>query len=67
MNRFLDLHGVLDANYERVASNDGRINAVLLPERQPTRLAGDSLVIVDSAIDPAAGNATQRGPILKSE
>jgi len=49
MNRFLDLHGVLDADYERAARDDPRIDALLLPKRDPSRLAGNALVIVDSS------------------
>ena len=54
MNRFLDRHGVLDADYERAAKNDPRFDAVLLRERTPTPLAGNALVIVDSTDTPAA-------------
>jgi hypothetical protein len=54
MNRFLDRHGVLDADYERAAKDDPRFEAVLLRERTPTPLAGNALVIVDSADTPAA-------------
>ena len=50
MNRFLDHHGVLDASYERAARTDERIVAVLAADRQPTPLAGDTLVIIDSAV-----------------
>ena len=50
MNRFLDIHGVLDADYERAALDDPRYRRVLLPERRPTPLAGDALVVVDSSI-----------------
>ncbi len=49
MNRFLDLHGVLDADYERAAADDARIGALLLPERVPTSLAGSMLVIVNAS------------------
>jgi hypothetical protein len=49
MNRFLDMHGVLDADYERAAQDDVRLRSILLPERQPTPLAGDALVVVDSS------------------
>ncbi len=49
MNRFLDLHGVLDADYERNAASDLRINALLLPERRPSRLAGNAMVVIDSS------------------
>jgi len=48
MNRFLDRHGVLDADYERAAADDIRYRALLLPDRVPTPLAGDALVVVDS-------------------
>jgi hypothetical protein len=40
---------VLDADYERAAPDDARIRAVLLPARQPTPLAGNVLVVVDSS------------------
>ena len=48
MNRFLDRHGVLDAEYERSAVTDIRFRALLLPGRDPSRLAGNTLVVVDS-------------------
>jgi hypothetical protein len=49
MNRFLDRYGVLDADYERAAKDDHRFAALLLPDRSPTPLAGDALVIIDSS------------------
>ncbi|MBL6458168.1 hypothetical protein JMJ55_22780 [Belnapia sp. T6] len=49
MNRFLDRHGVLDADQERAAASDGRFRALLLPDREPTPLAGRALVVVDSS------------------
>ncbi|HTI82461.1 MAG TPA: hypothetical protein VL614_18570 [Acetobacteraceae bacterium] len=49
MNRFLDRHGVLDADYERDAPNDPRLASVLLADRDPTPLAGDAMIVVDSA------------------
>lgn len=49
MNRFLDVHGVLDAQYEQAVRDDTRLHGILLPERQPTALAGDLLVVVDSS------------------
>ena len=52
MNRFLDRHGVLDADYEHAAVDDIRYRALLLPGRLPSLLAGDILVVVDSS-DPA--------------
>ncbi len=49
MNRFLDRHGVLDADYERDTPHDPRLESVLLPDRVPTPLAGDAMIVVDSA------------------
>jgi hypothetical protein len=49
VNIFLDRHGILDADYEAAAKADPRYAAVLRPDRTPTPLAGDMLVIVDSA------------------
>jgi hypothetical protein len=50
VNRFLDLHGVLDEDYEQAAAEDIRYRALLLPDRQPSILAGDALVIIDSSL-----------------
>ncbi len=52
MNRFLDSHGVLDADYEQGAQDDIRVSSILLPDRQPTPLAGNALVVVDSSQQP---------------
>jgi len=49
MNRFLDRHGLLDADYERIAKDDPRFEALLLPDRTATPLAGNALVVVDSS------------------
>jgi L,D-transpeptidase-like protein len=49
MNRFLDRHGILDADYERDAPDDIRSRSVLLPNRQPSPLAGNTMVVVDSS------------------
>ncbi|HYZ63430.1 MAG TPA: L,D-transpeptidase [Acetobacteraceae bacterium] len=49
MNRFLDRHGVLDAEYERAAVNDIRFRALLLRDRDPSPAAGNTLIVVDSA------------------
>ena len=60
MNRFLDRHGVLDREYESAAKLDIRFRALLLPNRTPTPLAGDMLIVVDSSEPPkpaaVAGN-----------
>ena len=47
LNRFLDLRGVLDADYAWAACHDLGYPELLLPERGPTMLAGDVLVILD--------------------
>jgi hypothetical protein len=49
MNRFLDRHGILDADYEQMARSDDRFSALLLPDRTPTALAGNVLVVIDSS------------------
>jgi hypothetical protein len=64
VNRFLDLHGVLDADYERVAVTDIRYRALLLPNRQPSMLAGNILVVIDTGHEAApkiAGQASPKG------
>jgi hypothetical protein len=48
MNVFLDRNGILDVDYEAAAKADPRYAAVLRPDRTPTSLAGNMLVIVDS-------------------
>ncbi len=58
MNRFLDLHGVLDSDYEQTAQRNARFAALLLPGRTPTALAGSALVIIDSSEDPALQGST---------
>jgi hypothetical protein len=54
MNRFLDRHGILDADYERAAKDDSQFEALLLPNRTPTPLAVNMFVIVDFTEAPAA-------------
>jgi hypothetical protein len=49
MNRYLDLHGVLDADYEPAALADPRFRSILRSEREPTPLAGNAMVVVDSS------------------
>ena len=49
MNRFLDRHSVLDADYLRAAASDPRFNAILPAGREPSRIAGSAMVVVDSA------------------
>jgi hypothetical protein len=52
MNRFLDRHGILDRDYEMAAGTDPAFAALLLPDRAPTPLAGDLLVVIDSSEAP---------------
>ncbi len=49
MNRFMDRHGVLDADYEQTATYDVAFRAILPRDRVPTPLAGNALVVVDSS------------------
>ncbi|GBQ63681.1 hypothetical protein AA103196_0662 [Ameyamaea chiangmaiensis NBRC 103196] len=49
LNVFLDHYGILDAEYEQAASYDIRFRALLPKDRQPTPIAGDLVVVVDSA------------------
>ena len=62
MNRFLDRHGVLDFEYERAAVNEIRFRALLLPDRQPSTLAGNTLVVVDSADKTSTTVASRTTP-----
>jgi hypothetical protein len=55
MNRFLDRHGILDRDYEQAAGTDPAFAALLLPDRDPTSLAGDLLVVIDSSEAPTPG------------
>ena len=48
LNRFLDERGVIDADYEQAAVEDGRFRALLRPDREPSTLAGDLMIVVDS-------------------
>ncbi len=60
MNRFLDRHGVLDADIERAAVDDPRYRALLRSDRTASPLAGRLLVVVDDR-DPVNEPATQAG------
>jgi hypothetical protein len=68
LNRFLDRHGILDANYERAATTLGRQLSVLLADREPTPWAGRYLVTIDSerstrpAWSPLPGRRAPRLP-----
>ncbi len=62
MDRFLDRHGVLDADYERAAVDDIRYRALLRPDRVPTLLAGRLLVVIDSRQPPGAAPTAASRP-----
>ncbi|MBR0672044.1 L,D-transpeptidase [Neoroseomonas soli] len=49
MNMFLDRHGVIDADLERIAAESPRMAALLAPDRTPTSIAGRMLIVIDSA------------------
>ncbi|EHH67739.1 L,D-transpeptidase [Gluconobacter morbifer] len=60
MNRFMDHYGLIDVQYEQAASYDPRFQALLPKDRQPTPIAGDMVIVIDSGpltqpkIDPLA-------------
>jgi hypothetical protein len=49
LNKFLDRHGIIDADLEALASQDIGYRALLPAHRVPTPLAGDAVVVVDSS------------------
>jgi hypothetical protein len=49
MNRFMDHHGVLDTDYQQVAPYVAAYRAILPDNADPTPLAGDTLVVIDSS------------------
>ena len=62
MNRFLDHHGVLDAEYERAATTEIRFRALLPHDRDPSSLAGNTLVVVDSSDKSSVNMASRNIP-----
>jgi hypothetical protein len=50
MNKFMDRHGLLDADYEAEAAQYASLRALLAADRKPTKLAGRLLVVVDSSL-----------------
>ena len=50
MNRFLDVHGVLDADYELAARDNVRFRSILRLEREPSPLAGNAMIVVNSSL-----------------
>lgn len=55
LNVFLDRHGLLDAAYEHKAVEDARFKALLRPDRDPSVVAGVTVVVVDTAPPKEAG------------
>jgi hypothetical protein len=49
LNRFLDHHGIIDAAIESLGQTDSGYRALLSPYLNPTPLAGDAVIVVDSA------------------
>ncbi len=63
MNKFMDHHGVLDADYEAEAAQTASLRALLPADRTPTKLAGRLLVVVDSSLPmDTPPTADQRPP-----
>jgi hypothetical protein len=49
LNRFLDRRGIIDAAIERLGETDSGYRSLLSPELDPTPLAGDAVIVVDSS------------------
>jgi hypothetical protein len=49
LNRFLDRHGIIDAAIERLGNSDSGYRALLSPHLDPTPLAGEAVIVVDSS------------------
>jgi len=49
LNLFLDRHGIIDADIERLAAQDAGYRALLSRQLSPTPLAGDAVIVVDSS------------------
>lgn len=49
VNRFLDRHGIIDADIERLAQADAGYRALLSPYLTPTPLAGDAVIVIDTS------------------
>ncbi len=49
LNRFLDRHGIIDADLERLGETDIGYRALLSPDLDPTPIAGDAVIVVDSS------------------
>ena len=49
LNRFFDKHGILDYDYESLLATNKKYLQVLRSDRTPSDLAGDMIVVIDSA------------------
>ena len=49
LNVFRERHGLLEAAYEHKALEDARFKALLRPDRDPSVVAGVSVVVVDTS------------------
>jgi hypothetical protein len=49
LNKFLDRHGIIDADLETLAAQNIGYRALLPANRVPTSLAGDAVLVVDSS------------------
>ena len=49
LNRFLDRHAIIDAAIEQLGETDVGYRALLSPKLDPTPLAGDAVIVVDSS------------------
>ena len=49
LNRFLDRRGIIDADLERLGETDIGYRALLSPYLEPTPIAGDAVIVVDSS------------------
>ncbi|WP_227323003.1 L,D-transpeptidase [Acidisoma silvae] len=49
VNRFLDRHGIIDADIEKLGETDNGYRALLSPYLTPTALAGVAVIVVDTS------------------
>ncbi|OUI86033.1 L,D-transpeptidase [Acetobacter tropicalis] len=56
LNVFIDKHGLIDAEYERMATVDIRFRALLRKDRVASPLAGAAVVVVDTSDMPEVMN-----------
>lgn len=48
-NRFMDLNGLIDRDYENASIDDPRFAALLPKSRTPTSIAGNTVIVIDSS------------------